>query len=76
MCHAINGTAAGSNIGPNLTHVASRNTIAAASLANTREHLAHWIKDSQSIKPGNKMPQNDLSDADLASLIDYLQGLK
>jgi cytochrome c oxidase subunit 2 len=76
MCHAINGTTAGSNIGPNLTHVASRNMIAAATLANTREHLAQWIKDSQSFKPGNKMPQNNLSDADLQSLVDYLQSLK
>ena len=76
MCHAINGTPAGSNIGPNLTHVGSRNTLAAATMANTREHLAQWIKDSQQIKPGNKMPQNNLSDADLQSLIDYLQSLK
>jgi cytochrome c oxidase subunit II len=76
MCHAINGTPAGSNVGPNLTHIASRNTIAAATMANTRDHLAQWIKDSQQVKPGNKMPQNNLSDADLQSLIDYLQSLK
>ena len=76
MCHAINGTPAGSNIGPNLTHVASRNMIAAATIVNTREHLAQWIKDSQSYKPGNKMPQNNLSDADLQALVDYLQSLK
>jgi cytochrome c oxidase subunit 2 len=76
MCHAINGTPAGSNIGPNLTHVASRNMIAAATLVNTREHLAQWIKDSQQYKPGNRMPQNNLSDADLQSLVDYLQSLK
>ena len=76
MCHAINGTPAGSNIGPNLTHVASRNMIAAATLVNTREHLAQWIRDSQTFKPGNKMPQNNLSDADLNSLVDYLQSLK
>src|SRR3954447_11512523 len=50
MCHAINGTPAGSNIGPNLTHVASRTMIAAATLVNTREHLAQWIKDPQSFK--------------------------
>jgi cytochrome c oxidase subunit 2 len=76
MCHSINGTPAGSNIGPNLTHVASRNTIAAATLANTRDHLAQWIKDSQSVKPGNKMPQNSFSEADLQALLDYLQSLK
>ena len=76
MCHAINGTTAGANIGPNLTHVASRNTIAAATVANTRDHLAQWIKDSQTMKPGNKMPQNNLSDADLQALLDYVQSLK
>ena len=76
MCHAINGTAAGSNIGPNLTHVGSRQMIAAATLVNTREHLAQWIKDSQTFKPGNKMPQHNLSDADLQSLVEYLENLK
>jgi cytochrome c oxidase subunit 2 len=76
MCHAINGTPAGSNIGPNLTHVGSRNTIAAATLSNTREHLTQWVKDSQTFKPGNKMPRNDLSDSDLNSVVDYLQSLK
>ena len=76
MCHAINGTLAGSNIGPNLTHIASRNTIGAATLANTRDHMAQWIRDSQSIKPGNRMPQNNFSDADLQALLDYLQSLK
>ena len=76
MCHAINGTPAGSNIGPNLTHVASRNMIAAATLVNTREHLAQWIKNPQLFKVGTKMPQNNLSDADLQALVDYLQSLK
>jgi cytochrome c oxidase subunit 2 len=76
MCHAINGTPAGSNFGPNLTHVGSRNTLAAATLSNTQEHLAQWIKDSQSFKPGNKMPQNNLSDQDLQAVVDYLQSLK
>ena len=76
MCHTINGTPAGSNIGPNLTHVGSRNMIASATLANTREHLAQWIKDPQSVKPGNKMPQNNFSEADFQALLDYLQSFK
>jgi len=76
MCHAINGTTAGANFGPNLTHVGSRNTIAAATLSNTREHLSRWIVDSQQFKPGNKMPQNNLGQADLDALVDYLQSLK
>jgi cytochrome c oxidase subunit 2 len=76
MCHAINGTQAGSNIGPNLTHVGSRNTLAAATLSNTRDHLAQWIVDPQRFKPGNRMPQNNLSDQDLQALVDYLASLK
>jgi cytochrome c oxidase subunit II len=76
MCHAINGTPAGSNIGPNLTHIASRQMIASATLENTRDHLAQWIKDPQTVKPGNRMPQNNFSEADLQALLDYLQSLK
>jgi cytochrome c oxidase subunit 2 len=76
MCHAINGTVAGSNIGPNLTHVANRNTIAAATLQNDRDHLAQWVTDSQTIKPGNRMPPNSLGPEDLQALLDYLQSLK
>jgi cytochrome c oxidase subunit 2 len=76
MCHAINGTAAGSNVGPNLTHVASRSMIASATLQNTRDHLQQWVTNSQAIKPGNKMPQNDLKPEDLQSLLDYLESLK
>jgi cytochrome c oxidase subunit 2 len=76
MCHTINGTPAGSNIGPNLTHLASRNTIAAATMENTRDHLLQWVTDSQQIKPGNRMPPNSLSPEDLQALLDYLQSLK
>jgi cytochrome c oxidase subunit 2 len=76
MCHAINGTPAGSNFGPNLTHVGSRNTIAAATLSNTREHLMQWIVNSQQFKPGNRMPQNNLGQTELDALVDYLQSLK
>ena len=76
MCHAINGTTAGSNVGPNLTHIGSRNTIAAATLSNTRDHLRQWIVNSQQFKPGNKMPQNNLGQTELDALVDYLQNLK
>ena len=76
MCHTINGTPAGSNIGPNLTHLASRNTIAAATLPNDRQHLTQWVTDSQQVKPGNRMPAHSLSPEDLQALLDYLQSLK
>jgi cytochrome c oxidase subunit 2 len=76
MCHTISGTSAGSRVGPDLTHLASRPSIAAGSLPNTREHLARWIVDPQRIKPGVRMPPNQLSSADLAALLDYLETLR
>jgi cytochrome c oxidase subunit 2 len=76
MCHAISGTPAGSRIGPDLTHLASRRTIAAGTLPNTRGNLAGWILDPQRIKPGTKMPANQLDPADLQALLAYLESLK
>ncbi len=76
MCHTIRGTAAGSRFGPDLTHVASRQTIAAGTLPTTRGHLAGWITNSQSIKPGNRMPPNSLSGDDLQALLTYLETLR
>jgi cytochrome c oxidase subunit 2 len=76
MCHAIDGTAAGSHAGPDLTHLASRRTIAAGTLPNTRGNLAGWLVDPQRIKPGAKMPPNLLRPDDLDALLTYLQSLK
>ncbi|HEV2862351.1 MAG TPA: cytochrome c oxidase subunit II [Pyrinomonadaceae bacterium] len=76
MCHTIQGTEAGGRVGPNLTHVASRQTIAAGTLENTRGHLAGWVTDSQKIKPGNRMPPVPLAPDDLQAVLDYLQSLK
>lgn len=76
MCHNINGTSAGSGAGPDLTHLASRRTIAAGTLPNTRGNLAGWIVDPQTIKPGTHMPPNMLTPKDLEALLAYLQGLK
>jgi cytochrome c oxidase subunit 2 len=76
MCHAIQGTAAGGLVGPDLTHVASRQLLAAGAIPNVPGHLAGWIIDPQKIKPGAKMPQNNLSAADLRALLEYLESLK
>jgi len=76
MCHAIEGTSAGSHAGPDLTHLASRRTIAAGTLPNTRGALAGWIVDPQRIKPGTRMPPNQLKPQDLDALLTYLQSLK
>jgi cytochrome c oxidase subunit 2 len=76
MCHTVRGTDAGSRVGPDLTHVASRGTIAAGTLENTRGHLGDWVADSQRFKPGNRMPPNPFEPADLEALLDYLQSLR
>jgi cytochrome c oxidase subunit 2 len=76
MCHKIQGTDAGGAVGPDLTHISGRQTIAAGTLGNTRENLASWIMDSQKIKPGNRMPPHNLQPQDLQALLDYLQSLR
>ena len=75
-CHTVRGTDAGSRVGPDLTHVASRLTIAAGTLPNTRGHLAGWIADPQSIKPGTRMPPNSLQPADLRAVLTYVRSLR
>jgi cytochrome c oxidase subunit 2 len=76
MCHAIAGTPAGSRVGPDLTHLASRRTLAAGTLPNTRGNLAAWIVDPQRIKPGANMPSNAIPARDLDALLAYLGTLK
>jgi cytochrome c oxidase subunit II len=76
MCHTIRGTDAGARMGPDLTHLASRNMIAAETLPNTPGALAGWILDPQRIKPGAEMSPNSLSPDDLQALLAYLQTLQ
>ncbi len=76
MCHAIGGTPAGATMGPDLTHVGGRMTLAAGVLPNTPSNLESWIADPQRIKPGSNMPATDLSRADIHAVTAYLEGLK
>jgi cytochrome c oxidase subunit 2 len=76
MCHTIAGTTANAKLGPDLTHLASRRTIAAGMFPNNRGHLAGWIADPQSLKPGVNMPANALAPDDLQALLAYLETLK
>jgi cytochrome c oxidase subunit 2 len=76
MCHTIRGTPAGSHVGPELTHVATRPTIAAGTLEMNRGNLAGWVVDAQSIKPGTRMPPNSLTSEELDALLAYLESLK
>lgn len=76
-CHAIRGTAANGTIGPDLTHVGSRLSLAAATLPNNADALASWIVGNQHIKPENRMPAYGIfSDAELSDLSAYLAGLR
>src|SRR3954467_5410473 len=76
VCHTITGTQAGGNLGPDLTHLASRRTIAAATLPLTPGNLAGWISDPQHIKPGNRMPPVQLDGRQLSALVRYLGSLQ
>ena len=76
MCHAIAGTLAGGRTAPDLTHIASRSTLGAGTLPNTRGHLAGWIADPQGIKPGNRMPPPGLTSDELQAVLAYLESLK
>jgi cytochrome c oxidase subunit 2 len=91
-CHMINGNPVMMGIvGPNLTHVATRSTIAGGLFPNDTKHLARWIKNSRAMKPGVVMPtlgkgETDpvtkatipmgLTDEQIADVVAYLQALK
>jgi cytochrome c oxidase subunit 2 len=75
-CHTIRGTVAGGHVGPDLTHLMSRRTLAAGVLPNTTGNLASWIRHPQTIKPGSRMPDAMLSDRQLAAVVAYLQTLQ
>ncbi len=75
-CHAIRGTDAKGTAGPDLTHLASRSTLAAITIPNEPGYLRDWIRDPQHFKPGSKMPGLPLSDRQLADLVAYLESLR
>lgn len=74
-CHAIAGTNAKARVGPDLTHFASRRTLAAGAAPNNIGNLASWITNPHYIKPGNLMPAANLSGEELQALLAYLQSL-
>ncbi len=75
-CHQIRGTPAHARVGPDLTHLATRQTIAAATLPNRKGYLGGWILDPQHAKPGARMPGLTLSGPQLQALLAYLESLK
>lgn len=75
-CHMIRGTAASyGTVGPDLTHLATRSTLAAGTIPNTPAALEQWIVNPQSIKPGDRMPDLGLSHADARQIVAYLESL-
>ena len=74
-CHTIDGVSKGI-IGPNLSHVGGRATIAAGLFPNDPPHLARWIANAPSLKPGTLMMPMPVAGADLTAVIAYLQSLK
>lgn len=76
-CHTVRGTDARGQVGPDLTHFASRSRFAGASLPNDTAELAAWITHAQSLKPGAQMPDmNMFSGEQLRQLTAYLQSLR
>ncbi|QOY94348.1 cytochrome c oxidase subunit II [Massilia sp. UMI-21] len=76
VCHAIRGTDADGLLGPDLTHLMSRRTIAAGTLPNDPAHLARWIAHPQQVKPEARMPAVVLSDSELRDVVAYLTTLR
>jgi cytochrome c oxidase subunit 2 len=75
-CHTVSGTVADGRFGPDLTHLMSRDTIAAGAAPNTPQNLRLWIRNPEAIKPGSLMPAMELNDQDLDALTTYLETLR
>ncbi len=75
-CHSIQGVSVSGNAGPDLTHLAGRQTLGAGVLPNTEANLLLWLENPQAIKPGCFMPNLKLTDAQAGALTGYLRTLK
>jgi cytochrome c oxidase subunit 2 len=75
-CHTIRGTSANGDLAPDLTHVGSRATIAGGTLEATRANLLGFITDPHRYKPGVTMPPTELTESEVAAVVDYLEGLE
>jgi cytochrome c oxidase subunit II len=76
-CHAVDANGSAGGVGPNLANFGDRDMVAGI-LDNTDENVKNWLKDPDSIKPGNKMTDKygDLEDHEINALAEYLKGLK
>ncbi len=76
MCHTIAGTSAGGTVGPDLTHLAGRRSIAAGTMPMSEGNLYGWVANPQAVKPGTKMPPVGLEPNELHAVVAYLETLK
>jgi cytochrome c oxidase subunit 2 len=74
-CHAVRGISSG-QVGPDLTHVGARRTLAGGVLKNTPEELARWLRDPPALKPGSLMPALGLTDGQVQDLVAWLSSLR
>lgn len=75
-CHTIRGVSARSNLGPDLTHLASRETLGAGMMPNNRGNLSGWILNAQGVKRGSLMPPFTLDGQELDDLLNYMESLE
>ena len=75
-CHTVRGSMAQGKFGPDLTHLASRESLASGIIKNTPQNLRQWLDDPDSIKPGSLMPKMNLSGRELDSITAYLASLR
>jgi cytochrome c oxidase subunit 2 len=76
-CHTIRGTAADGVVGPDLTHVGDRSSLAGDTLPRNAAALERWIAAADRVKPGSHMPGfRMLPDDEVAAIAAYLDGLR
>jgi cytochrome c oxidase subunit II len=81
-CHTVRGHGFSGVLGPDLTHMGSRSTIAGGLLENNHEQLHRWLHDPEAVKPGNKMAQGyvdnrvTMTPEEEIALVAYLESLK
>ena len=75
-CHRIQGTAATSDVGPDLTHLAARHTLLTGLMENNEANLFKWVNHPQKIKPGAHMPDFNFGKDTVNAIVHYLNQLK
>ncbi len=75
VCHTIRGVSPAGIVGPDLSHLMTRNTLAAGLMPNTLGTLSAWIANPQALKPGTRMPDPTLSGPELTAVSSYLNTL-